>query len=116
MKMLAFGGMALLLVALGTSGPARAQEGNAVAAPQPPAPLGPGHPFRLGACPRTRAAGQLRFQFAGHWFRVIGPLPGYGEVNWDDDDDVYIDYFKGDFHLYRLRDSGAPGATLVVLG
>ena len=123
MRMVAFGGMALLVLSFGTFHPARAQAADAPGEPGAgsgllfsPAAMGAAHPFRLGSCPRVRTGGQLRFSVGGRWFWVVGPLPGYGEVKWDDDDDVYIDYFKGDFHLFRLKGPGGRAATLVPLG
>jgi hypothetical protein len=58
------------------------------------------HVFRMG--PPQFIDGYNRFQYSGFWFGYNQPWPS----NWDYNDDVYVVYAGGGYHMYNRRHPG----------
>jgi hypothetical protein len=67
--------------------------------------FGRGHMFRIDR-PYV-VGGYSRFQYGGSWFGLYDPWP----AGWYYTDDVYVDYYDGQYFLYNRMH---PGARLVI--
>jgi hypothetical protein len=67
--------------------------------------FGRGHMFRIDR-PYV-VGGYSRFQYGGFWFGMYDPWP----AGWYYTDDVYVDFYDGQYFLYNRMH---PGARLVI--
>lgn len=87
---------------------ASAQRGQKIPEEKFHANFGRQHTFRVQK--PVVVEGQPRFQYGGYWFVIADPWP----VGWDYSDEVYVDYFDGEYVLIDLLHPGVQVAVFVV--
>ncbi|MDE3200279.1 MAG: hypothetical protein KGN79_05095 [Acidobacteriota bacterium] len=76
--------------------------------------FGKSHTFRMAEVPFRNNGGLLRFKYAGHWMTMMDRYPEYWSADWDQKDDMYVDYAGDGYYLYDIKFPGKPGVAISI--